>query len=83
MFRVVSFALAICVIIHFVSTATFLIEIDRRESDSDFIDSNDFYSYNVLEHGETNDVGETLYASQSLGKSNRFYFMAGERKEGM
>lgn len=86
MFRVASFVFAICVIIHFVSTATFLIEMDRFESDSDFFDSNDeidFYSNNILEYGETNDVGEILYASQSLGKSKRFYFIAGERKDGM
>lgn len=86
MFRVVSFVLAICLIIHFVSTATFLIEMDRVATDSDFFDSNDeidFYSNNILEHGETNDVDEILYASQSLGKSKRFYFIAGERKDGM
>lgn len=58
--------------------------MDPLDTDFDFFDSNenDFYDTNLLPYDESNDIGKTLYASQTIGRSHRFYLTAGERKEG-
>lgn len=48
----------------------------------DFSDDDDMAIINSGENYGNNNILETTYASQSVGKSHRFYFTAGERQNG-
>lgn len=46
------------------------------------ISENDISMGNSSLHDEGSNILETIYARQSFGKSHRFYFNVGERKDG-
>lgn len=63
-----------------------ILEFNEIESDFDFLDSSE-NSFNAVDDVAKNiqkpsDTTVTMYAGQSIGKSHRYYFIAGERKDG-
>lgn len=62
-----------------------IIEVSDSESSADnlFVDENaiDFETGDLLlQGGESDHILETIYASQPVGKSHRFYYTAGKRE---
>lgn len=73
--------LASFLLCNFVTTFT-IIQSDLVYNDIvDFLDNNDL-SYENLEPTANNNILETMYAKQMVGKSHRFFFTTGERKDG-
>lgn len=66
----------------FAMSAT-IISLDPYNNNNPFFSMEDDVSMNdVYTVDGVSNILETVYVSQSLGKSHRFYFTQGERKEG-
>lgn len=80
MFRLTPFLIT-TILLHFV-TATFFNQFERSNTVDVINSENDFYDANLSPDDLTHSIGRSLYVSEAVGKSHRFYFVAGERIDG-
>lgn len=73
----------VSILLHSFAMCSTIISVDTYYDNS--IDSsmaNDMSIENIYSAEGMSNILETMYVRQSLGKSHRFYFTQGERKEG-
>lgn len=74
--------LAVVILLCSFAMCTTIISLDTFDDNAIDSEGNDMSIENLIVANGVSNILETVYASQSIGKSHRFYFTQGERKDG-